>query len=273
MTEVILINNIPMARQDKHINVYDRGFMLGYGIFETMRAVHGELVDFQEHWQRLVDGLTKTRIPIPFTMEQCQEQCHRCLQLNQLHTAPLSGLRLTVTYGEAPRGLAPIASPSPTVAIICFNIAQSSRPPLSLLISDYVKNQLSPLHNVKTLNYLENSLAKQQAIDAGADEAILLNTHGRIAECTTSNIFIVKDNVLITPSIAEGALAGITRSTILQQAAKQQIQVIEGSITVADLFASDEVFITNSITPVQLVGKINQQVIPRAPSSIARLLQ
>ena len=261
MSEIVLINDAAMQRHEKHLNVYDRGFLLGYGLFETMRARHGKLVDFAEHWQRLVSGLAKILLPLPFTMAECEEQCLRCLQLNNLQEEPLSGIRLTVSYGEAPRGLAPIDNPSPTVTITAFTIQHTRKPTISLLISDYVKNQLSPLSNVKTLNYLENSLAKQQALNAGADEAVLLNTWGRVAECTTSNIFIVKDSALYTPAISEGALAGITRSTVLQQAQQQQLETVEGSITTDELLTADEVFITNSITPVQPVSMVGKQLI------------
>lgn len=274
MSETVLINGKAIDRHDKHINVYDRGFLLGYGIFETMRAVNGELVDFPEHWQRLCQGLEKINVPQPMSMAEGKAQCLHCLELNHLDTAPLSGIRLTVTYGEGPRGLAPVANPTPTVAIMAFPVAKKQLPPVKLIISDYVKNQLSPLNNVKTLNYLENSLAKQQALAAGADEAIILNTVGRVAECTTSNIFVVKNGELFTPAIAEGALAGITRQTILDQAKRENIAAHETALTVDALMEADEVFITNSVTPVRPVAQIGQQQIHAADvSTITKQLQ
>jgi branched-chain amino acid aminotransferase len=153
-----------------------------------------------------------------------------------------ASLRLTVTRGPAPRGVLPPSSPSPTVLMTAVPAGASPGTALIAVASVTRRNEHSPLSRIKSLNYLDSILARREAADHGADDAVLLNTQGRVAETTTANLFAVIDGVVVTPPVAEGALPGIARRLVLEA-----LEVIERPLLLQELYRAEEIVLTNSL--------------------------
>ena len=196
------------------------------------------------------------------------------LEANQLSSRGAS-LRLTLTRGPGPRGLIPPPRPQPTILITAASLSQTHFPPAkAILAKDIRRNEHSPSSKIKSLNYLDNILARRQAEQAGADEALLLNTAGHLAEASTANLFIVNDGTLQTPPISDGALPGITRSVVLELAAKLSIPAEEISITADDLQRAEEAFLTNSIIEIRPLVEVEGQLLGNGGmGEITRIVQ
>jgi len=165
-----------------------------------------------------------------------------------------------LTRGPGPRGLIPPPRPRPTVLITAAPLSQIHFPPAQAIIAkDIRRNEHSPSATIKSLNYLDNILARRQAEQAGADEALLFNTAGNLAEASTANLFIVHEGTLQTPPISEGALPGITRSVVLELALKLGIPTEETSIAADDLQRAEEAFLTNSIIEIRPLLQVEGQ--------------
>jgi len=182
---------------------------------------------------------------------------------NQLQNT-LAGARVTLTHGEAARGILPLHPPKTNFLITVFACAAPANIPCSALIVTTIKNERSPAARVKSISYIDNILARQEAMDQGYDEAILCNSVGNIADASTSNVFMVKDDQLITPPVADGALPGVVRAMLFDSA-----PVIERTISPTDLMAADEIFLTNALIGVKSVNKLNNKPV----SSVAMARQ
>ncbi len=213
------------------ISIFDRGFLHGDAVFETMRVYSGKIFLLEQHLARLSDALTALQIPAETPMRSL---------INELvaRNAIRDGVvRLTVTRGQD----------HPTTIVTAQPRKFDSRPLRAIIATMRVHTQLAQL---KTANRLPYTLAKLEAERASADEALLLNESGRIAEFSASNIFIVKDAVLYTPPIKDGALPGITRAVVLELAKKLKIATRQKSLAPEFLEKADEVFATNSLIEV-----------------------
>ncbi|MGQ3672798.1 aminotransferase class IV [Xanthobacter sp. TB0136] len=240
-----LLNGHLLDMQDAHIAPADRGFLLGDGLFETLRVRNGRIQRFPAHHARLMRGAQILGIPIP--AGDVLADLERVRAANTLEDG---SLRLTLTRGPGPRGVLPPAEPQPTVMITAASGA-AAPPPARLIIATVTRrNEFSPLSQVKSLNYLDNILARQEATQKGADDALLLNTQGRIAETTIANIFAVIEGRLLTPPLNDGALPGVMRAAMMGQGAQ------EASLHLSDLEQADELFLTSSLSirPVQALG-------------------
>lgn len=230
-----------------HVNVRDRGVLLGDGLFETLLAERRRIYFVDAHLKRLHTGSKTLGIPIPFDDGALIKAFSAVLSANALTDEARVSLRLTLTRGPGPRGSLPPREVHPTVFITA---AATSPPPTTMTAVTATitrRNEHSPVSRIKSLNYLDNVLARQEAANRGCDEAILLNTAGRVAETTAANIFLWKDNRLTTPAIGEGALPGITRALILESAQREGIDTAEGTVKAEHLREADEVFLTNSL--------------------------
>jgi len=238
----------------------DRGLLFGDGLFETIRAYQGQALFLKQHWERLLKTATFLQIPIPFNIEELIQIITELLHKNNLQNKD-ARIRITLTRGLNPKSR--IAIPEmldPTFLITA--IPYYSLPAINnIIISNIKRNEFSPLANMKTLNYLDNILALQEAKQNGADDALFFNTHNKLACATTANIFMVKNNQLYTPPLQDGALPGIMRSVILQIAENLEITVAESSINIEELKTADELFLTNSLVGIRSIHHLLGQAL------------
>ncbi len=222
---------------DARIGVGDRGFTLGDGLFETLAARAGVAQHLDRHLQRLGRGCAVLRLPPPPEALPCAVAA--VLAANALQEA---AIRITYTRGAGARGLPIPESCTPTLLVTAHPLPPAGEPAHCIVASVTRRNEYSPLSRIKSTNYLDNILAREEARQRGAGEALLLNTAGKVAEASAANIFIVKDGEVVTPPASDGALEGIMREEVIART-----DAIERGIGVADVLAADEVFLSNSL--------------------------
>ncbi len=256
-SKFVFLNEGVIPQETGLIDAGDRGFLLGDGLFETLRCYSGKPFALAEHLNRLKMGLQQLKIPAPHHLENIPELIRSLLEYNQL-THGDSCVRITVTRGSSEsRGLALPEHCKPLLLITAVPLDQKPPPALSLTVSQYVRNERSGLSHLKTLNYLESILARAQAKERSFADALLLNTQGHLVCATAANIFFVKDNVIYTPSIESGALPGVMRHHVLEKAKQLGLKTIESSIGTHFITNADEAFITNSLIELQSVSQID----------------
>ena len=253
----IFLNKTIVPESDAVVSVYDRGFLYGDGIYETMRAYNGVVFMLEKHLERLGRSASLTRLDIPETGFITDAVC-RTMEANKLSDAYI---RVTVSRGKGPIGLDPELCKEPTFVVITEDFREYPRHLYSdgvkLVIAKTRRNLVSAINpRIKSLNFLNNIFAKMEAKEGGAYEAVMLNAEGLIAEGTVSNIFFVKDNVLCTPALDVGVLDGITREMVISLAKKNVIRVSEGKYYPADLFNATEVFFTNTTSEIMPVSQV-----------------
>jgi len=230
------LNGSLMEPEAARIAPGDRGFTLGDGLFETLRVKAGRIQRRDAHLARLARGAAVLALPLPaLDLAAVLEEVRAANGLEE------GSLRLTVTRGEGPRGVLPPPSPQPTVLVTAAPLASPAAPARLILARRTRRNEFSPLAGVKSLNYLDNILARQEAAEAGADDAILLNTRGSVAETSIANLFAVIGGRLLTPLLTDGVLPGIMRAAVLA------LEGTEETLTPADLARADEVLLTSSL--------------------------
>ncbi|UEM03144.1 aminotransferase class IV [Skermanella rosea] len=221
------------------IDPADRGFTLGDGLFETIRVAAGRPCHLDRHLARLADGAAVLGIPLPMETPEIAAGIASLLAETEWAEA---AVRLTLTRGPAPRGLPPPDTPRPTLLATAAPASPPPAPARAVIARSTCRNELSPLSRLKSLNYLDGILARREAVDRRADDALLLNTRGRLAEATVGNVFAVIDGVLMTPPATEGALPGIARGLAIERLA-----VVERPVTVEELLHATEIAVTNSL--------------------------
>ncbi|MEW6256017.1 MAG: aminotransferase class IV [Pseudomonadota bacterium] len=213
----------------------DRGFTLGDGLFETIKARDGAPLRLEAHLARLRRGAGLLALPVPRV--DFVAALGETLAANGLSDGVL---RLTLSRGPAPRGVLPPKEPEPSLLITAGPLPPDG--PVRLVVARVTRrNEFSPLCGIKSLNYLDNILARQEAAGRGADDALILNTQGRIAETSMANVFVVKDGALVTPPLKDGALPGILRAELLKRGA------VEQPLMPGDLARVKEMFLTTSL--------------------------
>jgi branched-chain amino acid aminotransferase len=256
------------ARIDPH----DRGFLLGDGLFETMRAARGRVVFVDRHLDRLEAGAAMLGIPLPQPRDVIAAACLAVLEANRL-TDGNAALRITLSRGPGPRGLAPPAEPAPSVLITAVSLTDAVPPPAGAVISGIRRNERSPLSRIKSLNYLDNVLALREARERGADEAILCNSAGRLACASAANLFLVREGALLTPPPGEGILPGVTRGVLLELATDLGLACEQRKLPLSALAAAEEAFLTSSLVGLRpLVAVGGRPVGPGEPGPVARRL-
>ncbi|MFA5255108.1 MAG: aminotransferase class IV [Candidatus Omnitrophota bacterium] len=257
----IWINGKLIDSDKARISVFDRGFMYGDGVFETMRSYAGRVFKLDRHLDRLFRSLDIIKIERKYSKKHLQDAIYKTLKVNRLSRAYV---KLTVTRGEGRFGISHKDIFLPNVVITAKDFegypAWMSEIGLSANITG-VQNEESIISGIKTLNYLPYILARLDAKRRGFDEAILTNTKGYVTEGATSNIFIVKNKGLITPSAANGILPGITRGVIIEIAKRLKISVKEKLVTRRELFGADELFLTNSLAEILSITKVDSKPI------------
>jgi len=261
---LIYIDGKFYPESEAKISVFDHGFLYGDGVFEGIRSYNGVVFKLKEHIDRLYNSAKAIMLDIPMTKDEMIEAVLETLRKNGLKDAYI---RLVVTRGKGDLGLDPRKCPKPSVIIIAVPLLQLydekvRERGMSMIVSWVRRDSVdATTHEIKSLNYLNSILAKIEANNAGADEAIILDPNGFICEATGENIFIVKDGKLFTPPSTSGALPGITASVIKEIAQKLGYQVIEKGITVAELYNADEAFLTGTAAEVMPIREVNKRQI------------
>ena len=258
---MIHLNGRLLDAGEARIDPADRGLLLADGLFETLRAYGGRPFCLNLHLARLAAGATLLGLPAP-PIPAIVAAVSETLAANSLADA---SIRITLTRGPGPRGLLPPAESAPTLMVAAHLLPSSLPTAMSACLVSIRRNEHSPLSRVKSLAYLENILALGEAAAAGYDEAILLNTAGRIAAGSRSNLFLVLDGMVITPPPSEGLLPGIARHTVLALAAKHGIPAREMPVTPPDMARASEAFLTNSLLEVVPLTRLQDQLVPAGP--------
>jgi branched-chain amino acid aminotransferase len=248
-------------KEDAKISVYDHGLLYGDGVFEGMRIYGGKVFRMQDHLDRLWHSAKAIWLEIPMTPEALAKAVDETVAANGL----VDGyVRLVVTRGAGTLGLDPNRTSQPQVIIIADKITlypqEYYENGLEIITVSTMRNHpaaLSP--RIKSLNYLNNILAKIEGLQAGCEEALMLNHKGEVAECTGDNVFLVKRGQLLTPPIDAGILEGITRAAVIELAAEAGIAVREIPLTRHDVYIADECFLTGSAAEIVPVVKVDSR--------------
>jgi branched-chain amino acid aminotransferase len=259
----VFINGALLDKRDAKISVYDHGLLYGDGVFEGLRSYNGRVFRLEEHLKRLWESARAILLEIPMSQDEVSQAIYRTLAANEI----VDGyIRLVVTRGAGSLGLDPNKTSDPQVIVIADHIAlypdELYQHGLSIITASTVRNNpaaLSP--RIKSLNYLNNILAKLEGLQAGCIEALMLNHKGEVAECTGDNIFLVRDGVLLTPPIDAGILAGVTRAAVIELAVALGVAVREISLSRHDVYIADECFLTGTAAEVIPVVRVDNRVI------------
>lgn len=251
------------SKEDAKISVFDHGLLYGDGVFEGIRFYKGKVFRLEEHIDRLYDSARAICLKVPMEKAEMTEAVLETIRQNELQDGYV---RLVITRGSGDLGLNPALCPKATVFVIASKITlypeemyKNGLMVITCATRRIPHGALSPM--VKSLNYLNNVLAKIEAQQAGAGEGLMLNEQGYVAECTGDNIFIVKNGKVFTPPIHSGALAGITREVVISIAKEFGIPLTEPEMTRYDIFTADECFLTGTAAEVIPVVKLDNRLI------------
>jgi branched-chain amino acid aminotransferase len=250
-----------LAPEDAHVGLSDRGLLLGDGLFETVTVCRGRICDLEAHLARLAAGLAVLGFAQSVDIPKLRAGIAHYLTSEAASSAVL---RITVTRGTGPRGLAPPETPCPTILMTLSPMPPARETPLSLHIATVTRrNEHSPLSRIKALPYLDNLLALSEARAQGADDALMLNTRGTIACASVANVFVIRDKRLETPPVSDGALPGTMRALVLSMAKQAGLAPAEISLEVTGLAGADHVFLTNSISRLTEAEQCNGTLLQR----------
>jgi branched-chain amino acid aminotransferase len=255
----IYINGKYYPKADAKVSVYDHGLLYGDGVFEGLRAYSGKVFRLKEHLIRLYESAQAIQLTIPISLDQMTKAVNQSLAHNKLSDAYI---RLVITRGAGSLGLDPAKTFDPQVIIIADHIElypkEKYEKGLEIITASTIRNHPAALNpRIKSLNYLNNILARLEGKLAGCAEALMLNHLGQVAECTGDNIFIIRHGQLLTPPIDAGILEGITRNAVMELARSMGIEVIEQTMTRHDIYVADECFLTGSAAEVIPVVRLD----------------
>jgi branched-chain amino acid aminotransferase len=264
----IYLNDQFVKKEQARISVFDHGFLYGDGVYETLRVYHGRIFLLERHLARLRRSCELIGLVLPIPENAWEAIITEMLIRNELEDA---SLRVTISRGEGELGIDPGLCPRPTVVVMARPVvsysAQSREQGVRLQLVSVRRNPESAQSpQIKSLSFLNNILAKQEAIQAGAFDGLMLNMEGHVTECTTSNIFFVTNHRLHTPSVGCGILEGITREVVMALAAELKIDVEEGEYSPRDVLEADECFMTNTGLEVMAVSHIGADPIGQGTS-------
>jgi branched-chain amino acid aminotransferase len=246
-------------KENAKISVYDHGLLYGDGVFEGIRVYSGKIFECEAHLDRLWASARAIRLTIPVSRDELRAAMELTVKTNNFTDCYI---RAVVTRGVGYLGISPANCAKPSVFVIADTITMYPKEMyekgMAIITASVIRNHQNALSpRIKSLNYLNNILAKIEAIDAGVPEAIMLNHEGNVAECTGDNIFIVRAGQIQTPTTADGILEGITRKCVIGLCARLGVQCVEKSLQRHDLYIADECFLTGSAAEVVPVTKID----------------
>jgi len=244
----IYMNGRLVPKEEATVSVFDHGFLYGDGVFEGIRVYEGVVFRLKEHVDRLYESARTLALKIPITPKEMTDAVLKTAAANEKRDAYI---RVVVSRGAGDLGIDPSNCAGATVVVIVDAIKlypeEIYRKGISLITASVRRTPLECMDTrVKSLNYLNNIMAKIQAKQLGSLEAVMLNTQGTIAECTADNFFIVKDGQVKTPDLTQGALGGITRAAVLELARKAGIPASETVLALHDAYNADECFLTGT---------------------------
>ena len=250
-------------KDEAKVSVFDHGLLYGDGVFEGIRVYDGRIFEMEAHIKRLFESARAIRLKISYTNEELSNAMHETVQANGI----VDGyIRLVVTRGVGTLGLNPFVCKNSCTFIIADKIQlypeELYENGMKIISANTVRNHplaLSP--QIKSLNYLNNILAKMEALDSNVMEAIMYNHEGFVAEATGDNVFIVKDDIVYTPPVESGSLEGITRQVVIKLAREEGFSVVETNLTKFDLYVCDEFFLTGTAAEVIGIVEIDGRVV------------
>jgi branched-chain amino acid aminotransferase len=280
MAAIVNVNGRVFDQKDAVISVFDHGFLYGEGVYETLRTYNGEPFLFDRHMRRLRTSAEMLALPVPLANEEIERRFRETVRAAGLGTDPSreAYIRILVTRGVGELSYDPAGCPDPTVVIIVKPhvspspevFAKGVRVALVPIVRNHPAS-VSPL--IKSNNLLNNALAMQEALRRGAFEGIMRNHKGELAECTQSNLFIVKNGAALTPPVDAGLLPGITRAYLFEIGAELAIPVREQVLRDADLFGADECFLTSTTREVLPIVQVDETMIGAgSPGPVTRAL-
>lgn len=258
----VYIDGKIVEESEAKISVFDHGLLYGDGIFEGIRFYSGRVFRLEEHLERLWESAQAICLTIPLSLDAMREALLETIRANELRDGYI---RLVVTRGKGTLGLSPYNC-TPSVIIIAANIAlypaeayEKGLTVVTCATRRVAPAALSPA--VKSLNYLNNIMAKIEALNAGAAEGLMLNEQGYVAECTGDNIFVLKKGTLFTPPVSAGALKGVTRKVVFELAEALNIPLVEQEMTRYDVYTADECFLTGTAAEVIPLVELDRRAI------------
>lgn len=273
---LVYLNGRFVPKEEAMVSVFDHGFLYGDGIYETMRAYEGMLFLLDRHLVRLKRSTDLISLALPLPLEKIGRALNETVSRNKLQDAYV---RIQISRGPGEIGLDPALCPAPTTVIVAkpFRDYPSAyfEHGVSVAVVETRRNHPLALDpSIKGTNFLNNILAKIEAIRAGAYEAVMLNWEGSVAEGTVSNIFCIKAGILFTPDLKTGILEGVTRGLVLELARKEKLDVREARVSLNELRDADECFITNTTMEIMPVTKVdNRQVGAGKPGPVTAALR
>ena len=273
MSTQVFIDGKLVPKEDAKVSVFDHGLLYGDGVFEGIRVYGGNVFLLIEHVERLYESALAIRLEIPMSQAEMADAVNQTVKANGIDDGYV---RLVVTRGSGTLGLDIRKTSNPVVIVIADTIAmypeEMYENGMSIVTASTIRNHSAALSpRIKSLNYLNNILAKIEGTDAGCLEALMLNSKGEVAECTGDNIFIVKNGVLRTPPIDAGILEGITRNTVIQLAEEGGYKVEQVTMTRYDIYTADECFLTGTAAEViAIVGLDGRTIGEGKPGTVTR---
>ena len=246
-----------LPKSQATVSVYDHGLLYGDGVFESFRVYGGIIFQFHEHLKRLYVSSKAIRLTVPLSPEEMTTAIAETVRRNKLKDAYI---RLMITRGIGDMGVDPRKCIKPTTIIIVENVPPSfasAKQGISLIVSSIRRDTVdATTHEIKSLNYLNSVLAKQEAVELGADDALMLDKNGFVSESTTTNLFIIKGEELYTPPTFAGILSGVTRNRTIKLIHELGYKVSERTITPFDITTADEAFLTGTLAEVAPIAKV-----------------
>ena len=260
---LVYVNGKFVPKEEAKVSVFDHGFLYGDGVFEGIRAYNGKIFKLDEHIERLFDSARAICLTPPLSAQAMKDLCYEALQKNELKDAYL---RVIFSRGEGDLGLNPYLCPKAGVVVIAGKIKlyppemyEKGMAVLTSATPRIAPEALNP--KIKSLNYLNNIMAKMEGLAQGMMETLMLNSHGYLAEATGDNIFLVRKGVVYTPPEEAGILLGITRQAVMELAVEAGYELVEKNLNRYDLFTADECFLTGSAAEIISVTKVDGRVI------------
>jgi branched-chain amino acid aminotransferase len=243
------------------------GLICGWGIFTTLRISRGEAFAYERHWRRLEKDAGITRLPMPYTAAKVRVHLHEVIRANKVTEGCA---RIYLVYNSV--GFWQSDETRPLVDLIIYTAGlPEHREVVRLAVREHGRQAASPMAGVKSISWLNNVWAVSEAVKDGFDEVVMLNERGEAAECTSANIFAVKNGKIITPPLNSGCLEGVTRGILMEIAPEAGVSVIEQALRPEDLYSADEVFISSTNRNLISVGEIAGNKIP-APGAVCERL-
>ncbi len=262
---IVFLNGKFVPEERAVVSIFDRAFLLGDGLFETILIFNGKPFCWQEHLKRLQCGTKFLKIKLPFMPKQLRDAADKLIAKNKMSNALL---RIVLSRGVGQRGYLPKGANQPTLVMSLHRAPElnfKNPPPWKLITSSFRLPANEPLAQFKTCNKLSQIMARAEADAAGADEALLLNTDGFVVEGASSNLFWIEGKTVCTPPLAAGILAGVTRGTILKICRRLKIPIREKNVQPKDLARKDGAFVSLSSFGIVEAKSLNRKILKRSP--------